>query len=89
MSRLKDALHNDFQLLEVLRDELALQAHLFKADLKLRWEELEEKRDELKEHFGRAQVAAADARHTVGTTTKLLIDALSAGYTDIKNTFKR
>jgi hypothetical protein len=31
MSQLKNALHNELQLLQTLHDELALKAHLFKA----------------------------------------------------------
>jgi hypothetical protein len=88
MSRLKQALHNDFQLLETLHDELAVQAHLFKADMKQRWGEMEAKWDELKEHLGRAQVASGDVRRNVESSTKQLVDALTAGYAEIRNTFK-
>jgi hypothetical protein len=88
MSRFKNALHNEFQLLELLHDELALQAHLFKADMKSRWEALEAKWSDLKEHLGRAQVAAGDAKRNIDSSTKVLADSLTAGYTELKNAFK-
>lgn len=88
MSRIEHALHNEFQLLELLHDELALQSHLFKAEVKSRWETLETKRSELKEHLGRAQVAAGDAKGEIDSSVKLLIESLTTAYTEIKNTFK-
>ena len=88
MSRIKDALHNDYQLLELMHDELGLQAHLFKADMKSRWQELEVKWSDFKEHLGRARVAAGDAKLNVDMSAKLLADSLTASYTDIRNAFK-
>ena len=88
MSQLKQALHNEYQLVELLHDELALQAHLFKADMKVQWEALEAKWDDFKEHLGRAQVAAGDARRDIDTSSKSLADSLAVGYTEIKNAFK-
>jgi acyl-CoA dehydrogenase len=41
-------------------DELALQAHLFKADAKDRWSELETRWDQLKHRLGAAKRAAAE-----------------------------
>jgi hypothetical protein len=88
MSRFKNALHNDLQLLELLRDELALKAHLFKADMKVEWEALELKWSEFREHLGRAQVAAGDAARDIDASSKPLADSLKASYTSIKNAFK-
>ena len=88
MSQFKNALHNEFQLLELLHDELALQAHLFKAEMKSTWEALEAKWSDFKEHLGRAEVAAGDARRDIDASSKPLADALKAGYTDIKNAFR-
>jgi hypothetical protein len=88
MSRVKNALHNEYQLLELLHDELALQAHLFKAEMKNAWEALEAKWSDLKEHLGRAQVAAGDAGRDIDASSRSLADSLKAGYTEIKNAFK-
>jgi hypothetical protein len=88
MSKIKQALHNEYQLLELMHDELALQAHLFKADLKTSWEALEVKWSDFKEHLGRAQVAAGDANRSIEISMKLLADTLTAGYADIRNAFK-
>ena len=88
MSRLKTALHNEYQVLELLHDDLGLQVHLFKADLKIRWEALELKWSDFKEHLGRAQVAAGDAKIKIDGSVKILADSLSTSYTDIRNAFK-
>ena len=89
MPRVKNALHNEYQLLELLRDETALQAHLFKAEMKSAWEALELKWSELKEHLGRAEVAAADAGRDIDVASKALAESLRAGYTEIRDAFKR
>ena len=88
MSQLKQALHNQSQILELLHDELALKAHLFSAEMKAEWEKLEAKWADFKEHLGRAQVAAGDAGHDIDASSKSLADSLAAGYTEIKNAFK-
>ena len=88
MSRVENTLKNEFQLLEQMRDELALQAHLFKADMKNKSELLEAKWDELKEHLGRAKVAAGDAGHNIDASSKSLADSIMAGYIEIRNAFK-
>lgn len=88
MSRIQRAVQNDVKALELLRDELKLQTHLLKADARARWQELEAEWSKLKEHLQRAEVASGDAESEVSTATKLLIDALKAGYTQIKNALK-
>ena len=88
MSRLDKALHNDIKALELLRDELKLHAHLLKAEAKTRWNELESKWDVLKEHLGRAQVAAGASKQELDSAITLLVDALKVGYKDIKNALK-
>jgi len=88
MSQVKKALHNDYQLLQLLHDELALKAHLFKAEMKSNWETLEAKWSDFKEHLGRAEVAAGDAGRDIDASSKSLADSLKTGYTEIKNAFK-
>lgn len=88
MSQIKTALHNDFQLLQLMHDEIGLQAHLFKADMKSRWVTLEEKWLDFNEHLGRAEVAAGDAQTRIMVSVKMLADSLTTSYTDIRNAFK-
>ena len=84
MSRLTTALNNDFTALCFLRDELAL----LEAELKTRWQELEEKLDRLREHIGRAEVAADSTRPQLEAAARTMLDALSKGYRDIKQALK-
>ena len=88
MSRLTTALNNDFTALCFLRDELALRASLLEAELKTRWQELEEKLDRLREHIGRAEVAADSTRPQLEAAARTMLDALSKGYRDIKQALK-
>ena len=88
MSRIENAFHNDVQALELLHDELRLQAHLFKSEAKKRWDELEAKWATLKEHLQRAEVAADRNKSEVSSAIKLLIDSLKSGYKDIKDALK-
>lgn len=84
MSRLNTAINNDLNALRLLRDELALQAHLFKADMKDRWRDLEAQMDVLKEHVERAKVAAGDSGKQAEAALQKLISSLRTGYNDIK-----
>ncbi|MDE0852845.1 MAG: hypothetical protein OSA97_00300 [Nevskia sp.] len=84
MSRLTNAFHNDYTLLCMLRDELALQTSLFKADLKDRWRDLEGKLDVLREHVGRAEAAADHALPQIEASARIMLDTLRSGYSDIK-----
>lgn len=88
MSRLADALHNDYAALRLLRDELALHSHLLKAELRDRWNKLEADGDVLREHLQRAEVAAQDNRREVEAAARMLLDSLRAGYTDIRKAIK-
>jgi hypothetical protein len=83
MSRITKALNNDFTALCFLRDELALQISLLQSDLKDRWAELETRMDTLREHMGRAEVAAGQSAKNVETSTKALIESLREGYNEI------
>jgi len=89
MSRLKQAFHNDVQALELLHDELKLQAHLLKADAKDRWQELESKWSQLKQQLKSAKAAAEAAEPKIDAAAQQLVDALKAGYADLKNALKK
>lgn len=88
MSRLDTALKNDLQLLRFARDEIALQAHLLKGDLKIRWEALEQQWQQLNAHAARAEVASEAAFAEIQTASRLLIDSLKKGFASIKRAFQ-
>jgi hypothetical protein len=88
MTRLTAALKNDFAALCLLRDELSLQATLMKADLKDRWSTLEVDFARLREHVGRAEVAAEDSAAEIEAAARKLHDALRSGYSGIRNALK-
>lgn len=88
MTRLSTALHNDLQLLKMLRDELALKAHLLKAEAKAEWETLEIKSAELKAHVARAEVAADHAKRDAEAAITLLVDTVKTGYASIRSALK-
>jgi len=89
MSRLKTALTNDYNALCFIRDELSLKASLLKAELKDRWKELEVDLDVLREHVGRAEVAAAGSRKELEASARTMLAAMHNGYTEIRNALKR
>lgn len=88
MSRLNTALQNDLKLLALLRDETSLKVHLLNADLKARWQALEEDWDRLKVHVDRAEMAASASLKEAETAIGLLIEALRKGYDNIRAALK-
>jgi hypothetical protein len=88
MSRLTNAIDNDFKALCLLRDEIALHASLLKADLKDRWNDLEQKLAVLREHLGRANVAAGRSRMELETSAQAMLESLRTGYADVKQALK-
>ena len=89
MSRLDNALQNDIKALELLRDQLKVHASLLKDEARKRWEELEEKREILKEHLDKAQRATDAPRKELEAAAKHLSEVLKTGYADIKNALKK
>jgi hypothetical protein len=88
MSHLKTAVHNDLQILQMAHDEIALQAHLFKADAKAKWSELESKWADLKSHIEKAAAAGETAENEAATAVKLLSETLRNGYDNIRKALK-
>ncbi|SER15438.1 hypothetical protein SAMN04488038_11774 [Solimonas aquatica] len=88
MTRLKLALHNELQALELLRDELKLQAHLLKAEAGTRWQQLEQDWARLKEQVQRAEVAGGQAESELQAAAQLLVETLKTGYGQIKNALR-
>lgn len=83
-SRLKD----EMEKLEQMRDELRLQAHLFKADVKDDWEDLQKKFDGLKKDTRPIQHAAEKTLDEVGEATSMLIDSVFDGFKRVRDSLK-
>ncbi|HSW14363.1 MAG TPA: hypothetical protein VLI06_16065 [Solimonas sp.] len=85
MTQLENAVHNNAQLLRLLRDEIALKAHLLKQDAKDRLAELDAKMAEMKEHLARAEAAGAAVRQEAEAAAAMLADTLRDGYKRIRD----
>lgn len=89
MSHLKTAVHNDLQLLQLAHDELSLQAHLFKADAKVKWTELERKWSDLRSHIEKAAAAGEAAEIEAAAAIKVLRETLRSGYKNIRKALNK
>ena len=69
---MSDDLDKVVQNLKTLRDEIKVQMHLAKAELKDEWEELEPKFEEMEEKLGNA---AEETRQTVNVIAEELAEA--------------
>lgn len=68
------------------RDELNLKAHLFKADAKDVWQEMENKWAKINQTVKPTIDAAKDASKNINEANKLLLTELKNGYKHIKDT---
>lgn len=84
----KGRLKDEVEKLEQMRDELRLQAHLFKADMKDEWEGLEKKFEGLKKDLRPVQRAAGETLDEVGEATGLLIDSVFDGFKRLRDSLK-
>jgi hypothetical protein len=89
MSRFNTALHNDIKAVELARDELKLQAHLFKAEVQDRWAELETKWQQLSDRVLRGKGVAEQTLDEVEAELQLLSQTLKAGYAGIRSALGR
>lgn len=78
----------DLDNLALVRDELSLQAHLLKADLKDRWLEAETRWDRLQAEARAVGVAVEHSGAELGAAASLLADALRKTYTDLRNALR-
>ncbi len=63
-----------------LRDELQLQIHLAKADVRSQWEDLEKKWILLQSRLSGLRVARDESRREIGQAVKILVEELHEGY---------
>ena len=78
-------LRNLLDDLETARDELKLNAHLLKAELKDKWNDLEKKWEKISIEVKPKLEAAKDAGENITEAHKLLLSELKEGYDKIKN----
>ena len=76
-----------FTRLAQIRDEVRVQAHLGKAELKEQVEALEPRWNELKHRLEKAEDATIETGEYVAAAVDLLLDELRAGYDRIRKTF--
>lgn len=74
----------DLEDLERLRDEIQVQAHLFKKETQAEWDALEEKWKELNRSLNPVKSAAGESLEDIGAASKLLLDTVKEGYKKIK-----
>ncbi|MDB5971207.1 MAG: hypothetical protein JWQ90_3657 [Hydrocarboniphaga sp.] len=72
-----------------LRDELMLQAHLFKAELKDRWDETETQWHQLQKKMVPLRDAAGKSGAELGSALTLLADTVRDAYQDLRNAMPR
>ncbi len=82
--------HSIYELekLAQMRDELRVQAHLFKADLKDEWHALEEKWNELNRKVKPMRDATDKTVDDLGTAAELMVDGLRDGYKRMRDALK-
>lgn len=75
---------NELKTLEQLRDELKLQAHLFKAEMKKEWEKLEKDMAKLRTDMAPVTKAAKESADDIAGASRLLFKTVRKGYERIK-----
>ncbi len=81
-------LKDEFERLERLRDELRVQAHLFKADAKKEFADLEKKFESIKRDARPVRRAAEETVEEVTDATRLLFDTVWDGMSRIRKSLK-
>lgn len=70
--------------LEQLRDELRVQTHLFKAEVKNEWKKIEQDWKILKRELRPTKEAAHKSKSEIKRSTQQLLKSLKAGYRRVK-----
>lgn len=79
----------DVDRLHEVRDELRLQAHLFRAEVKDRWDDAEVQWHELQKKLEPLRDAASRSSLEVGLTARLLAETLRDAYRDLRKAMPR
>jgi predicted nucleic acid-binding Zn-ribbon protein len=87
MADLKDEINEMIADLKQLRDELKVQLHLAKEDIKNDWDEVEGNLAKLESKAKNIGDAAKDASGDVGEAAKLLAEEVKNGFDKIRSRF--
>ena len=79
----------DIDSLAGLREELRLQAHLFKADLDDRWREAEARWQTIQDEVRALRSAVGHSRAELGAAASLTVDSLRETYEDLRKLLPR
>lgn len=90
-AREENILQRELEILEQMRDELRVQAHLLKADMKSELVELDERFRDLRRdvHANRLRRAAEDSVEEISDATRLLIDTIRDGLKRVHKSLTR
>ena len=80
MTDLHETIDKAVEKLKQERDELRLQAHLAKAELKDEWETIERKFETLYAHRDELASAASDAAHRIGESANQVMNEIKQGF---------
>ena len=79
-----EKLENLWQELKTERDELRVQMHLAKAELRDEWEELEERYAVAQKKFDELKKGTGEIASETKTTLSIIVDEISAAYQRVK-----
>lgn len=79
---------HDLENLGRLRDELRLQAHLFGAELKDRWQDAEKRWEQLQIEARSISTAVSHSREELGAAASLAASTLHDAYVDMRRRLK-
>ena len=89
MSKTNEELHELSDALKQARDELRVDMHLAKAEIRDDWEELERQWEHFRQKMQRVGHEAAEAGEDVGEATSLLGSELKKGYQRIRKSMRQ
>ena len=79
-----EKLENLWRELKTERDELRVQMHLAKAELRDEWEELEERYAVAQKKFDELKKGTGEIASEAKTTLSIIVDEISAAYQRVK-----
>ena len=89
MSKTNEELHELSDALKQARDELRVDMHLAKAEIRDDWEELERQWEHFRQKMQRVGHEAVEAGEDVGEATSLLGSELKKGYQRIRKSMRQ
>lgn len=78
----------DIENLQQLRDELAVQTHLMKAEARDSWGDLEKRWEQLQAQMATLQQSGAESATEIHAATQLLADSIRNGYQHLRDSMR-